>query len=114
MVNHNHAFIWGSNLYGQLGSGKAYGITYPTKLNVDDIVGWTQIEFGNFHTVAISTDGEVFTWGLGEQGQLGYGGIESRNVPTKVGSLCGEKIVKVACGGWHTAAVTVTGKLFTW
>ena len=111
------AFLWGKNNHGQLGLGDVVsnneGVTVPTQIDVGNI-SWTQIECGEWYTVALSRNGEVFTWGCGGFGQLGHGDCKNRNKPTKVESLSGEKIVKVACGGHHTTALTATGKIFIW
>ena len=57
----------------------------------------------------------MFTWGANYEDQLGYyGNDEYRDVPTKVKSLEGLNIVKVACGYEHTAALTDKGKLLSW
>ena len=113
-----HAFLWGRNTDGRLGLGDAVAdgeyVPNPTKLNDDDIGGWTQIACGGWHSIGLSPNGEVFTWGCGDNGQLGHGDGENWNVPTKVESLSKETIVKVACGNHHTAAVTSTGKLHSW
>ena len=113
-----YAFVWGRNVAGCLGLGDAVSdgelVRNPTKLNDDDIGGWTQIACGGCHTIGLSPNGEVFTWGRGANGQLGHGDRNNRNVPTKVESLSRETIVKVACGDEHTAAVTSEGKLLTW
>ena len=103
-----YAFVWQRNV----SDGEV--VRNPTKLNDDDIGGWTQIACGGWHTVGLSPNGEVFTWGCGENGQLGHGDRRHRNVPTKVESLSRETSVKVACGESHTAALTSTGKLLTW
>ena len=116
-VSHANLFVWGRNNSGCLGLGDAVSNTEyvrnPTKLNAGES-GLTQIACGINHTVALSPNGEVFTWGYGDYGRLGHGHGENMNVPTKVKSLSRETIVKVACGSWHTAAVTSTGKLLTW
>jgi alpha-tubulin suppressor-like RCC1 family protein len=68
------------------------------------------------HTVALSEAGHVFTWGLGEDGQLGHGDGDDQWAPQQVeaGRFGGEKVVFVAAGGNHTAAVTAGGQLYTW
>ena len=85
----------------------------PTNINIDNVT-WTQIACGGYHTVAISTESEVFSWGSGEEGELGHGDYLKRNTPTKIERLSGEIVVKVACGVFHTAALTARGKVFTW
>ena len=117
-VSHANAFVFGRNSYGCLGLGDDVPyvkyIRNPRKLNANDGCGWTQIACVAWHTVALSHNGDIFTWGCGDVGQLGHGDGKNRNVPTKVESLSRETIVKVACGLFHTAVVTSTGKLLTW
>ena len=89
----------------------------PTLLDTshgDKSPEWTQIECGTFHTAGLTKNGEVFTWGLNENGQLGHGDNYSRRVPTKVAGLDGLFITQISCGNYHTAALTVKGELLTW
>ena len=74
---------------------------------------WTQIVGGVGYTVALTKEGKVFTWGSNEFGQLGHGDYEHRHIPTKVESLDGLFIVKIACGGDHTIAITDEGNTYT-
>ena len=106
-------FVLGNNHSGQLGLGAETKITYPTKLNVPG-TSWSQIVFGPCHTAAVSSNGELFTWGSGWGGKLGLGDENHRAVPTKVKIPGGEAVLKVACGLRITAAVTATGNLLTW
>lgn len=68
------------------------------------------------HTLACSSDGEVYSWGDGYKGKLGQNDQESRSLPTKIdpSRFGGEFVVGVACGGIHSAAVTREGGVFTW
>ena len=43
-----------------------------------------QISCGDAHVVALTKDGEVYTWGCGEYGRLGLGSEEDFAVPQKV------------------------------
>jgi hypothetical protein len=53
--------------------------------------------------------------GYGEFGQLGHGNEENQLTPKKVEALADEVIiVDVACGTYHTCAVTSTGSVHTW
>ena len=74
---------------------------------------WIQIVGGRSHTAALTKDGKVFTWGSNEYGQLGQGDND-RYIPTKVESLDGIFIVKIACGEEHTVAITDKGETYTW
>ena len=84
----------------------------PTLLNT--FTEWTQIVGGGWHTVALTKEGKVFTWGDNDDGQLGHGDYEHRHIPTKVESLDGLVIVKIACGVYHTIAITDDGDAYTW
>ena len=110
-------FVWGSNDNGCLGLGdEAVGkvVVDPTELSAPHGTMWIQVASGDNHIAAVSSNGDLFTWGDGGFGQLGHGDHKDRYTPTKVEIPGGEAVVKVACGLLHTAAVTATGKLFTW
>ena len=113
MVTHYDAYTWGNNCFGCRGIGNYEAVNHLTKITVGNIT-WTQVACGCHHSIALSSNGEVFTWGHGIDGVLGLGDCVDRNVPTKVQYLSKERIVKVACGDDHSAALTSTGKLFTW
>jgi hypothetical protein len=74
-----------------------------------------RINAGQWHSCAINSEGELFTWGVGFQGRLGHGTKDPCFTPTKVtGALDGHRIVDVACGSFHTVALTETGIVFCW
>jgi E3 ubiquitin-protein ligase HERC2 len=54
--------------------------------------------------------------GNGEDGQLGHGDNRSRIAarPRKIMALLGRRIIRVGCGGAHTAAVVSTGAIYAW
>lgn len=69
----------------------------------------------NFPYLVLTDNGEVYTWGRNDYGQLGTGEtvnsagatmyLNSR-VPKKVKGLDGVKIIKVACGYNHCLALS--------
>ena len=79
------------------------------------------IDAGANHIVAVSREGKVYTWGVGEQGQLGRK-VMSRHV--KESSLIprpinfrpyklSNKFKKAFAGGYHTFLLHETGYLFS-
>lgn len=58
--------------------------------------------------------GEVYTFGDGKFGRLGHNSERHQSVARFVDSLAGKRVKQVACGGFHTAAVTETGEVYTW
>lgn len=74
-----------------------------------------RIRAGQWHSGAINEHGELFTWGVGYQGRLGHGSKTPAYVPTLVqGALEGQHVVDVACGSFHTVALTAGGDVFCW
>lgn len=56
----------------------------------------------------------VFTWGRGEDGQLGLGDTSDQDEPSFVDALRGVGIRQIACGSGHTVVLTVDGEVYTW
>lgn len=56
----------------------------------------------------------VYSFGQGAFGQLGHGEESDQTKPKLIVELRSVKVVRVACGGRHSAAITDTGVLFTW
>lgn len=107
-------FTWGRGEDGQLGLGDTSDQDQPTYVDALRGVGVRQIACGSGHTVVLTTDGEVFTWGRGDDGRLGHGDNGWKYVPRPTQSLAGQVVVQVTCGSYHTAAVTGNGDLYTW
>ncbi|XP_078716435.1 ALS2 C-terminal-like protein isoform X2 [Lampetra fluviatilis] len=57
---------------------------------------------------------EVWSWGDGQDGQLGLGDTLSRLMPQCIQSLVGEEIIKLAAGDFHSLALTSTSKVYSW
>jgi len=65
------------------------------------------------HCLALSAEGEVYSWGNGTDGSLGHADGGARAVPSRIESL--SQIESIAAGGGLTsAAVDAVGRLFTW
>ena len=68
---------------------------------------------GELHSMALTADGKVYTWGYGYSGQLGPNDQSHRLVPTEVATLGG--VSALACGSCHSMAVRRgEGSLFVW
>jgi alpha-tubulin suppressor-like RCC1 family protein len=67
---------------------------------------------GSGHTIALNSNGTVWTWGSNEYGQLGDGTTTDRRVPAQVSGLRG--VVAVAGGFKHTIALKNDGTVWTW
>jgi E3 ubiquitin-protein ligase HERC2 len=66
---------------------------------------------GEHHTVAVTENGEVYSWGRGRFGALGHESQEDLALPKKVEGLT--DIVRVDCGSDYTIALDKNGKLYS-
>ncbi|XP_054638404.1 alsin isoform X2 [Dunckerocampus dactyliophorus] len=57
---------------------------------------------------------EVWSWGQGDQGQLGHGDNLDRSQPLCIKSLNNKEVVRVAAGAHHSLALTAQSQLFSW
>jgi alpha-tubulin suppressor-like RCC1 family protein len=71
------------------------------------------VSCGRHHTVALSLLGEVFTFGAGDEGQLGNGSRADERTPRRVeGHLRGKTVTQVATGKHHTIVLEeASGKI---
>ena len=73
---------------------------------------YVKIAAGGQHACAIATDGNVYCWGNGVNGQLGGGTPVDSNTPTQVPGLT--NVVDIAAGWLHTCAVEQSGQAYCW
>ena len=96
------AFAWGRNGFGALGDGAFEPRSIPGQVGTD--THWAFVATGSGHTLAIKTNGALWTWGDNEFGQLGDGTSANRSAPLRVGT--GTGWTSVAAGLGHTVALT--------
>lgn len=109
-------FAWGSNSYGQLGLGDTTDRMWPTQVstlrNLRVLPGG--VRAGLEHTVALTEEGGVFTWGSSRCGQLGHGSCNNETQPRKIMELMGTIVSQIAAGDRHTLAyIPSRGKLYS-
>jgi len=94
-------FTWGTNTAGQLGNNSTTVLSSP--VGVASLSGfvfnsqssptqigasnWTQIQAGTLWSAAILTNGALFTWGFGVNGELASGATTALSSPVQVGAL---------------------------
>jgi len=81
------------------------------------------IACGKAHTIAVSDQGRIFTWGAGACGQLGHpdtssfpsdeDGYPFQPVPREVDHLKDFRVIATACGDVHTLALTDEGRVYS-
>jgi len=75
-----------------------------------------KVACGDYHSLAVTKDGALWTFSRGSHGALGHNDINNILVPTCIETqhFGNATIVAVAGGVLHLAAVTKEGTLYTW
>lgn len=130
-------FVFGTGSMSELGlgpepTGRVVKRPRLNSLLPHDTVGIVDIAVGGMHSAAIDYNGNVYTWGVNDQGALGRDTTWKANradsdsedeqmlnpkdsVPGKVeGMPEGVKVVRVACGDSITVAITEQGQVYAW
>ena len=113
-------FAWGNNLLGQLGDGTTTNRLSPvpvTTLGVLDGQSISSVAAGHYYSVALSSTGDIFSWGTNGDGQLGDGTTTNRSVPVQLArseAIAGVSFSAISAGGYFTLALSDDGRVFGW
>jgi alpha-tubulin suppressor-like RCC1 family protein len=110
-------YDWGYNAAGQLGDGGTAHSAVPVEVRLPGHV--TEVFQGgsgpkNGQTIAILSNGSVWTWGDNDHGQLGTGTRTNAATPVPVHVPHGVTFVTVTSGGFASYAIDKTGRLWAW
>jgi alpha-tubulin suppressor-like RCC1 family protein/Leucine-rich repeat (LRR) protein len=106
-------WAWGQNDVGQLGNGTT--IDYFGFIQVSGLGNVTAIATGavGAHTLALKSDGTLWSWGYNLLGQIGNGTTSlTQTIPAQVTSLTG--VAAIAAGTTHSLAAKSDGTLWSW
>ncbi|KAH9249388.1 hypothetical protein BASA81_012919 [Batrachochytrium salamandrivorans] len=117
------AWAWGRDSHGQLGV-RGVGDETPSSSSTprpvlaaagSSLERVQQAAAGYLHSCLLTESGQVACMGFGAYGQLGSGNLDSSSFPVPIASsLLGDQFVSVACGDYHTCAVTAQGQAACW
>jgi alpha-tubulin suppressor-like RCC1 family protein len=103
---------WGDNAVGQLGSGTpAIGVN-PTPTLVGSLADIVAVAAGGSHCLAVSADGDVWSWGYNNLGQLGSGTGARQTLPVPVANL--SAMTRITGGYTHGCALRTDGSAWAW
>jgi len=109
-------FIWslGSNTDGQLGRN-SFSTSCYTPMSVSGYhLKTLQMSAGGDHTLLLSEDSNVYSFGWGAKGQLGHGSTVNAVTPQRVTIPLGEVPVQVAAGAYgHSLILTANGNVYS-
>jgi len=109
------AYCWGSNQYGQLGTGTPADFS-ATPVVVSGGHTFVSLSSGTAHSCALTSAGEAWCWGAGGDGRLGDGsgtsGSYSSSSPLPAAG--GLIFAVLSAGGGITCGVTTSGTTYCW
>ncbi len=113
-------WTWGEGLEGNMGSHGDH--SDPSKKQTPRIVEKLEMAFivqvacGGAHTVAVTDNGMIYSWGYNKYGQLGINSRTNAKEPRKLmpGPQAGNErsFRQVSCGHNHTLAINSELRLF--
>jgi len=127
VTKNGQVFSWGLGTSGQLGLGNKRSAASPSfvcmhKFDEAPIFRVVMVACGNKHTIVLTHKQNVYSFGEGAFGKLGYGGLDDMEVATQV--LCSavhgsaqtplSNILMVSAGGDHNVALGAKGLVWSW
>jgi alpha-tubulin suppressor-like RCC1 family protein len=100
-------WCWGRNNNGQLGVNSTTFALYDPVTTLAGGTNWKSVACGSSHTIAIKTDGTLWTWGLNSSGQLGINDIIQRLTP--ITTILGGNNWKSVSGAFNTTYALTAG-----
>ena len=97
-------WTWGGGTNGRLGNAAVSSRSTPVTTFAGG-TNWKQVSAGAFHCAAIKTDGTLWTWGYGIDGELGDNTVTNKSTPVTT-FAGGTNWKQVSGGGFHCAAIT--------
>ncbi|GIY42321.1 e3 ubiquitin-protein ligase HERC2, partial [Caerostris extrusa] len=107
-------YSWGDGDFGKLGRGGSEGCRVPENIESLNGLGVIHVECGAQFSLALTSSGQVWTWGKGDYFRLGHGEEGHIRKPHLVEALRGKKIIHVAVGALHCLAVAENGQVYAW
>jgi alpha-tubulin suppressor-like RCC1 family protein len=113
--NSGGLYVWGVNTLSQLGLNHTYwggGTAASTPGQVAYSNNWSDVSINAVHGLGRQTDGTLWSWGLGTNGQLGLNDTTTRVSPIQIGTLTNWS--KISVGASHSMAIKTDGTLWAW
>jgi alpha-tubulin suppressor-like RCC1 family protein len=111
---------WGYNDEGELGDGTHGRSLVPVAVDASGALADRKvaaIAAGQYHALALCSDGTLVSWGYNQRGQLGNSSTTDSTSPVAIGSfgaLDGKSVKDIAAGASHSLALCTDGTLAAW
>lgn len=139
LTKDNKLYTWGKNSFGQLGNESTDIACFPRLIDFflkapSGAIKISKIALGGEHSLALSNNNELFSWGLNIFGQLGLNTTSNVTLPTRIEKIRNfvrneetkvvekevikrfsenEKIIEIAAGAQHSLILTSNNHLYS-
>lgn len=105
LCNKGSVYVMGRREYGRLGMGTNSSLEPTTPMRVPELDKISDVSASTVCSFAVSEGGDLYSWGMGTNLQLGTGEEEDVWKPYKITGkkMEGKKVVGSSAGGQHTA-----------
>lgn len=108
-------WAWGSNSFGELGLGddsvpSIHYVEAPVKVPLMESV--VAVSASYYHSLALKSDGTVWSWGGNGNGQLGDGTLVDKHHPVQVTGL--SSVIAISAGPYLNLALKMDGTVWVW
>ncbi|XP_018392810.1 PREDICTED: RCC1 and BTB domain-containing protein 1-like [Cyphomyrmex costatus] len=113
-------YALGNNKNGCLGTGNTRCYKTVKKIDILCMKDIKTFAYGfGPHVLALMKDGKIYSWGCNNYGQVGNGSYDQVVTPTLINipnlnNLDGKRVVDIACGSYHSIALTESGEVYAW
>jgi len=119
LTEHGYVFAWGLGDFGNLGTGTGTDRFVPEQVPLPNNHPCRQVTAGTKHSMVLTREGDIYSWGHGGNGRLGLGeSKEAALTPRLVGSSRMEvplrKMRYIATGEAHSASIDDLGNSYCW
>jgi hypothetical protein len=114
VTNDDKVCGFGYNSTKCLGLGDSEKVTEPTliqELCDKEIINFA---FGDFHALALTKSGSIYSWGSKNNGELGYKTLVNDFKPKLIENLSEISINQICCGSSFSLALSQSGIVYVW
>ncbi len=112
LKNDGTLWSWGYNGNGQLGIGIDTINEVYQPIQIGNDTNWRMISAGSRYSLALKTDGSLWSWGDNSFGQLGLGNQLNSNSPKLINN--DKDWTDICAAAFHTSAIKRNGTLWNW
>ena len=113
LLDNGTVYAWGSDGEGQLGNGAPL-LDQALKVQTQISGSVIAIAANTNYSLALTSAGQIISWGSDGFGQLGNGGTNTNNPSTGTVTGAQNNNVAIVAGGRHALALQADGTVLTW